>query len=108
MAAPGHLLRAHRVAYGYLVGDIADGLTLDHLCRNRRCINPAHLEPVSAAENTRRGIRWQLAKTHCPQGHPYAGENLITYPDGSRRACRACVNAYHRRLRAEQKGPIDA
>ena len=78
---------AHRVAYELQVGPIPVGLQLDHLCRVRSCVNPAHLEPVTSAENTRRGLR--AMKTHCPQGHPYAGENLLIRPTGQRR-CRTC------------------
>lgn len=66
-------LRAHRVAYELLVGPIPDGMQLDHLCRNRRCVNPAHLEPVTLVENVMRGVGvgpTNAAKTHCPRRHP--------------------------------------
>lgn len=65
-------LRAHRVAYELLVGPIPDGMTLDHLCRNRRCVNPDHLEAVSNVENVMRGVGLgptNAAKTLCPNGH---------------------------------------
>lgn len=52
----GRSTPAHRVAYEHFIGPIPDGLTLDHLCRNRACINPAHLEPVTSLENIRRGV----------------------------------------------------
>ena len=64
---------------------------LDHLCRRRHCLNPAHLEPVTQFENTIRGdnfIAAQVRQTHCVRGHPLRGDNL--YPDTSRRRCRAC------------------
>lgn len=77
---------AHRIAYNLLVGPVPDGLELDHLCRNPPCVNPAHLEPVTHAENMR---RYQLSKTHCPHGHPYEGANLIVRPLGYR-VCRIC------------------
>lgn len=83
--------RAHRWLYEHMVGPIDTGLDLDHLCRNRPCVNPDHLEPVTRRENLIRGatiIAAQLAATHCPAGHPYNDEN--TYRNGNQRRCRAC------------------
>ncbi len=82
---------AHRIAYELLVESIPAGLQVDHLCRVRNCVNPAHLEPVSCRENVRRGrgADYQRSKTHCPTGHEYAGANLYRTADGSRR-CRRC------------------
>lgn len=85
---------AHRVAYQLEVGPIPVGLQLDHLCRNRACVNPAHLEPVTARENSLRGAGSQAInarKTRCGRGHPFTPENTLhTGPDGRHRGCRAC------------------
>lgn len=82
---------AHRYAYQHLVGPIPAGLVLDHLCRETRCVNPAHLEPVTNAENIRRGRVGlnESTKTHCPQGHPYDETNTYSWKNGWRQ-CRAC------------------
>lgn len=82
----------HRLAYEALVGPIPDRLTLDHLCRVKACCNPAHLEPVTAAENIRRA---GAAITHCPQGHEYTPDNTLTNGNGNRH-CRECQNARRR------------
>jgi len=99
----------HRVAYEYFVGPIPEGLSLDHLCRNRACVNPYHLEPVPWGENTRRGEAWvyHRSKTHCPRNHPYAGDNLVLTSDGRRR-CRICVNTAHRASQARRRAARNA
>lgn len=85
----------HRVAYQSLVGAIPDGKEMDHLCRNRRCVNPDHLEPVTRQENVRRGIAAVVnrargqARTHCRNGHPYNEANTYIARSG-KRDCRAC------------------
>lgn len=76
---------AHRVAYELCVGPIPDGLEIDHLCRVRNCVNPAHLETVTRAENNRRA---GLVITHCPRGHEYTPENTRVRACG--RCCRTC------------------
>lgn len=88
----GVKIRAHRFAYVTSVGPIPDGLVLDHLCRTRSCVNPAHLEPVTIGENVMRGQTIgarNAVKTHCPAGHPYVGDNLYVMPSG-KRVCRQC------------------
>lgn len=89
---------AHRVFYEALVGQIPDGKTIDHLCRNRACVNPEHMEPVSRGENVLRGEGRTAAnarKTHCPMGHLLAGDNLKRGEAGTRK-CRICHNARQR------------
>lgn len=85
------VVHAHRFSYELFVGPIPEGLALDHLCRVRHCVNPDHLEPVTARENGRRGLLGE-AKTHCAQGHPYDGDNVYVSPRGWR-SCRACRSA---------------
>lgn len=94
---------AHRFAYELLVGPIPAGLEIDHLCRNHGCVNPDHLEPVTHAENLRRGKTrawWNERKTHCKHGHPFTPENTYTYPGRKKRGCRTCTRERHRRYAA--------
>jgi len=89
----------HRVVYEWLRGLIPKGLTLDHLCRNTRCCNPDHLEPVTVRENIYRGLGAGVVnaqKTHCDYGHPLSGSNLrleklLKYETFGRR-CKLCIN----------------
>jgi hypothetical protein len=81
---------APRIAYELTNGPIPAGLVPDHLCRVPPCVRPSHLEPVTKAENMRRGLRGELT-THCPHGHPYDTANTYRDRKGSRR-CRACNN----------------
>lgn len=104
----GSTKQAHRLVWELLVGPVAPGLTIDHLCRVRSCVNPDHLEPVTMRENTLRSPIAPAAvnarKTHCPRGHPYAGDNVTYSANG--RACVECDRTksreYQRRLRAQR------
>lgn len=83
---------AHRLVYEHLVGEIPKGLVLDHLCRNRRCVNPKHLEPVTSAENCRRGVYPVAEKPQCLRGHQLSDENVYRSPTKpNHRRCRACI-----------------
>ena len=104
----GRHVKAHRWAYERFCCEVPAGLELDHLCRNKSCVNPDHLEAVTHSVNIARsdspakGRAFNLAKTHCPAGHPYSGDNLYVRPNGVRE-CRICkrlsCNASEKRRR---------
>jgi hypothetical protein len=108
MMISGRRWLAHRLAYEIFIGPPPIGTELDHLCRNTRCVNPTHLEPVTHAENMRRGNvvesakAWARAITHCPDGHPYSGDNLKFRPNGARR-CRECSRIFSKEYRQRKK-----
>jgi hypothetical protein len=93
---------AHRATYSLLVGPIPSGYEIDHLCRVTSCVNPQHLEAVTPQENRRRSPLAPERRTHCPQGHPYAGDNLKINDVGAR-CCRTCITARNARNYAERK-----
>jgi hypothetical protein len=101
---------AHRVMYENLVGEIPEGLVIDHLCRVPRCINPAHLEAVSQYENVMRGKFHNMA--YCKYGHRFTEANTLVRKDKRRgrspwKICRTCHNAaarkYMKRLYWQRK-----
>jgi hypothetical protein len=102
----GRKVPVHRVSYEAFVGPIPEGLEIDHLCRNRACCNPEHLEAVTRRTNVLRSGNFIAARAsadHCINGHPFAGENLRTDKDGER-VCKACNRAAAERYRQRQRG----
>jgi hypothetical protein len=105
----GRTRTAHRISYEVFVGPIPEGRQLDHLCHtldrhclggrscpHRRCVNPAHLEPVTQRENKLRGVSFSAVnavKTHCAQGHEFTSENTY-YRTPTNRQCRTCIRAW--------------
>ena len=99
--------RGGRLAYTHHVGEIPEGLTIDHLCREPLCVNPDHLEVVTMRENLLRGdtvTARNAAKTHCPQGHEYNERNTRIETNRSRK-CRTCDAARHRAKRKGERYP---
>lgn len=100
---------AHRLSYILNKGKIPKNFQIDHLCRNTKCVNPSHLEAVTATENNARSFSTSARntrKTHCLRGHPFSGKNLHVYSNGHRR-CKTChrnnkLKLYH----LNKKGPV--
>lgn len=96
----GKIVRGHRWSYEHFTAPMPQGKEIDHLCRNRKCVNPSHLEPVTRKENMRRAMRF-----HCVNGHAFTPEN--TYMHDGKRYCRECrrirVRAYRRRKSNAEK-----
>lgn len=93
----------HRLTYEIFVGPIPDSLELDHLCRNKACANPLHVEAVTHQVNCLRGDMSGWKATHCPAGHEYAGDNLYIRPDNGGRDCKCCKRERNRRWEARQR-----
>lgn len=99
---------AHREIFLLYGGEIEDGLELDHLCRVRCCVNPAHLEAVTRQTNVLRGegpAGVNARKTHCPKDHPYSEENTYITVRGKRR-CRICQGAANKKSRAKLRSKL--
>ena len=98
--------RAHRVAYELEVGPVPKNHDLHHLCENRRCVNPKHLEPLSRSAHMAQTPAWIGNKTHCSKGHEYTNQNTI-WKQGKYRRCRTCWNEAEklrrRKVRARKK-----
>lgn len=93
----------HQWAYEQYVGAVPVGLELDHLCRNRACVNTDHLEPVTRRENILRGTAMSARharKTACPRGHPYDARNK------TQRICRTCRRAQNRAYELRKKAAV--
>jgi hypothetical protein len=118
--------RCHRISYQWLVGPIPTGFELDHLChtydigcpggltcQHRRCVNPAHLEPVTSVENTLRGrsaSALNAAKTHCKRGHELTPENTQLIVSDARRSrnCRTCIRTKRRIYDAVRRSSVSS
>lgn len=96
--AAGKKMYAHRLAFELKKGPIPEGLSIDHKCSVRSCVNPDHLEAVTHQENVRRtwmrGLGWnpRINMTHCPRGHEFTAENTYTAPKTRQRQCRVCIS----------------
>lgn len=105
-----HHIAVHIASYELFKGRVPAGMEIDHKCRVRCCVNPDHLQTLTHADNVRRGIdvgghvsRVQKAKTHCPYGHPYSGDNLAISKYGSRQ-CRECWRFWGKNKRPRKRG----
>jgi hypothetical protein len=110
VSVQGRLKKLHRLSYEYFIGPFDPSLNIDHLCKNKRCCNPWHLEPVSIQENIKR--RTLVLSPVCKRGHHYTPENtaIITNKKTgtSHRACKRCIAQYFRDRRKRIKMGVDS
>lgn len=100
----GKIYRTHKLVFHLLRYVVPSTLTIDHLCRNRLCCNPDHLEPVTQKINVHRGegvAARNMKKTHCPKGHEFDNENTYTWKN--QRFCRACHLVCTRQTKSRKK-----
>lgn len=104
MRVKNKLTLVHRLSHEFFKGEILNGLTIDHLCRVRKCINPSHLEAVTNKENILRGIgitAQESKQTHCKRGHKFTPKN--TAVRRGKRCCRKCETIRSLAYRAKEK-----
>jgi len=105
----GRPCRVHRLTYSWFKGDIPDGYVVDHLCENKRCVNPDHLEAVTPGENSRRANTGRR-KTHCSRGHAYTPENRKIYVSSTGKpveVCLPCIPIRNRETRQNVKARLE-
>lgn len=103
----GRIYYLHRLSWELLNGPIPNGLVIDHLCRNRACVRPSHMEVVTQEVNKARGVSppaRNAKKTHCLNGHPLSGDNLMSWGKArGHRYCRTCRAKYMREYERTRK-----
>lgn len=104
----GRPVSAHRTVWEIENGAIPQGLVIDHLCRNRSCVNPHHMEVVTNRENVLRGeghTAVNARKTHCNAGHELAPDNIntVTFERRGERHCKQCAARWARAYRERRK-----
>lgn len=103
----GSVLYAHRLSYELFIGPIPEGMVIDHLCRNRGCVNPTHMEIVTNGENVRRGMsptQILSRKGECIRGHKRTPENTYIVPKTGSAQCRICRRERRERERVAAGG----